>query len=54
VLAWRAKAGFDGRAGWLRAGVVAFFAIAAVVVPFTLLIIAMIASGEFKELFQYF
>jgi hypothetical protein len=54
VLAWRAKAGFDGRAGWLRASVVAFFAIAAVVVPFTLLIIAMIASGEFKELFQYF
>jgi len=54
VLAWRLKPRFEGRAGWIRASIAAFFAIAAVVVPFTLLIIAMIASGEFKELFQYF
>jgi hypothetical protein len=54
VLAWRAKAGFDGRGGWIRASLVAFVGIAAAVVPFALLITAMIASGEFKELFQYF
>ncbi len=54
VLVWRAKAGFDGRAGWVRASAVSFAAIAVAVVPFVLLIVAMIASGEFKEIFQYF
>lgn len=54
VVAARFKPRFAGRAGWIRASVVAFFAVAAAVVPFTLLIVAMIASGEFKELFQYF
>jgi len=54
VLVWRAKAGFDRRAGWLRASLVALVGIAAAVVPFAFLITAMIASGEFKELFQYF
>lgn len=54
VLARRLKPRFEGRSGWIRASIIAFFAIAAAVVPFVLLIIAMIASGEFKEIFQYF
>jgi hypothetical protein len=54
LVASRLKPRFEGRGGWLRASFIAFFAIAAAVVPFTLLIIAMIASGEFKEIFQYF
>lgn len=54
VIAWRLKPRFEGRAGWIRASIVALVSIAAAVVPFALLISAMIASGEFKELFQYF
>ena len=45
---------FQGRAGWIRASMLAFTGIAAAVAPCAALIAAMAASGQFKELFQYF
>jgi hypothetical protein len=45
---------FPGRAGWMRASMLALSGIAAAVLPCALLIAAMAASGQFQVLFQYF